>query len=118
MKPKVISAKVRNLDRYVIIDELTGDILDNAQGFGYKNETSANKVMWFKYQGGLEITKEQKISANDFFKKHPEIHQFILDYYDENFASSMRGIFSYPQIIQEVKKAYNVVIPKYYLKYL
>ena len=104
--------------RYIIVDDDTGEILDDAKSFGYKSEYSANKVMWYKFQGGSDKIEEQKLESNNFFKNHPEIRKFILDYYNENFSEDMLGELAYDSIIKEVIKVYNVIIPRYYLKYL
>lgn len=34
--------------RYYVIDEETGQILDDAQGYGYKSYENARKAYWYK----------------------------------------------------------------------
>lgn len=40
---------IRQYDRYIIVDRLTGKILDNAQGYGYKTPASAYRCWNYKY---------------------------------------------------------------------
>ena len=118
MNPKIKPIEIQRQLRYIIVDDDTGEILDDAKSFGYKSEYSANKVMWYKFQGGSDKIEEQKLESNNFFKTRPEIRKFILDYYNENFSEYMLGELAYDSIIKEVRKIYNVIIPRYYLKYL
>ena len=52
MKTKIISSEFNSENRFIIINEETGEVLDDAQGYGYKTEQSAHKASWFKYGGG------------------------------------------------------------------
>ena len=36
------------------VDEITGEIVDDAQGYGYKDKQKATKAMWWKFNGGKE----------------------------------------------------------------
>jgi len=38
--------------RFEIVDKETGEIIDNANGYGYKTKTNAYKAGWFKFGGG------------------------------------------------------------------
>ena len=48
--------------RYVIIDENSGEIVDDAQGYGYKDKQKATKAMWWKFSGG----KEKKMMRKNY----------------------------------------------------
>lgn len=49
-------------DRWDIVDFETGEIIDDAQGYGYKSQQKAAKAGWWKFKGGKGKTKtEEKI---------------------------------------------------------
>ena len=43
-----VKANGKDKYRYIVVDSETGDILDNAQGYGYKSENNAHKGYWYK----------------------------------------------------------------------
>jgi hypothetical protein len=88
MKPKVVSSIIRRQIRYIIVDNDNGKVLDDAESFGYKTEISANKAMWFKFQDGEDNINKKRLESSEFFKKHPEIRDFINDFYEANFYNS------------------------------
>lgn len=59
--------------RYVIVEKVTGKLLDDAQSYGYKTAQGAHKAGWYKFQLGREKMKSEKIAAKKFWKKHPEL---------------------------------------------
>ena len=56
--------------RFAIADD-SGKILDDAQGYGYKSQKSAEKVMWYRFKGGKEKIKTHKKEAK---KKNKEVN--------------------------------------------
>ena len=67
--------------------------------------------------GGESKINKEKSETKKFFKDHPEIKDFINDFYDYNFKEIMLGLNAADAIIEEVKKEYNIELPKYYIKY-
>ena len=55
-------------NRYIIIDKDTGEIIDDAQGYGYKTHESARKAMWYKFEGGKKKMDSEKSKAFKFWK--------------------------------------------------
>jgi len=41
-----------NPGRFEIVDKETGEIIDNANGYGYKSKPNAYKAGWYKFDGG------------------------------------------------------------------
>ena len=117
MKTKVIQSIIDNQRRFIIINEETGEILDDAQKYGYKTEQSAYKASWFKYGGGESKINKEKSETKNFFKTHPEIKDFINDYYLDNFKEVGFGIIS-DNIYEIIKEKYGVEMSKYYIKYI
>jgi hypothetical protein len=50
VKVVVVSASLSSSfdKRYVVIDEATGEVLDDAQGYGYKSAPNAHRAYWYK----------------------------------------------------------------------
>lgn len=67
--------------RYVIIDEGTGSILDNAQGWGYKTIQGAYKAWTYKNKVKNPKQHEKKIRAKvkGFVSNHKEIFRELQD---------------------------------------
>lgn len=69
VKSERLSAK-KHEDRYVIIDEITGIVVDNAGGHGYKSEEGA--LSHYKWKWGSPMKMKQNVSTwfiehKDFF---------------------------------------------------
>ena len=54
-------------DRFIIVDPDTGEVLDDAQGYGYKNAQKAEKAAWYKFKGGKEKLDAARNEARDFW---------------------------------------------------
>jgi len=117
MKTKIISAEFNSENRFVIINEETGEILDDAQGYGYKTEQSAHKASWFRYGGGETKINTEKSETKQFFKNNPEIKNFIINLYDNNFKEICAGLNATEEILKSIKQEFNVELPKFYIKY-
>lgn len=61
--------------RYVVVDEATGEVLDDAQGYGYKNAQNAHRTHAYKSMSPKK--KRQRESAKRRVQRwcgqHPEI---------------------------------------------
>lgn len=70
--------------RYRIVNEQTGEVIDDAQGYGYKSFQKAQKALWYK-TNKKEIEKT-KNTATRFYKKHKnkllEKVDILLDIHD------------------------------------
>lgn len=74
-------SKIRNDERYVVVDSNTGKVLDNAQGYGYKSYENAYRSYTYKtrskYKYKKHTDKEQKIKK--WLKEHKNFAK-ALDY--------------------------------------
>lgn len=63
----------------MVIDETTGEILDNAQGYGYKSAQKAYAVYRYKHSSIEEIEKEHvtKKLVKELCKTHREFCSFM-----------------------------------------
>lgn len=48
------------LDRFIIVRKDSGEVLDDAQGYGYKNAKNTYKAGWYKFGGGKRKHDESK----------------------------------------------------------
>ena len=63
--------------RFVIIDTATGELLDDAQGYGYKSAQKAYAAYGYKTCSPKKNSQEQKIKA--WWKKHKSLRQILED---------------------------------------
>ena len=63
--------------RFEIVDTETGEIIDNANGYGYKSKPNAYKAGWYKFGGG----KKKVDSAVAWWRKkeHREFLNWLND---------------------------------------
>lgn len=69
--------------RYDIADE-QNNIIDNAQGYGYKSLASAQKAAWYKFKGGREKKNTLKRQAYRFWKQNPKFKNDMIDVLEYN----------------------------------
>ncbi len=65
------------MDRFVIVRKDNGEVLDDAQGYGYKTAKNAYKAGWYKFGGGKRKCDESKT----WWRKHgtDELRAEIVD---------------------------------------
>ncbi len=105
-------------DRFAIADS-SGKILDDAQGYGYKNRQKAHLALNWKYLGGRNKSIQRK---NEFkaWKNSNPIHKEIADKFCEcmeiNFKEIAKGEVTLKEIWDELSKEYSIEIPNYVKK--
>jgi len=75
-------------NRYDIVSE-SGEIIDNAQGYGYKTYQSAQKAAWYKFKGGKQKTDALKKQAKAFWKNNKAFGIELSELFDLNFKDPM-----------------------------
>lgn len=67
--------------RYIIIDKETGEILDNAQGYGYKSKQNAYKCYNYKlkHKKPKQHSKKTKQIVNNLINRHQPIFDQLSD---------------------------------------
>lgn len=69
---------VRNSeDRYVVVDKDTGEILDDAQGYGFKTAEKAYKCFHYKHRSQEQKDKEKVIL--EWIKDHKDFVDGLVD---------------------------------------
>lgn len=64
------------ITRFIIISE-DGEIIDDAQGYGYKTFQSAQKAAWYKLKGGKKKSADLKKQAYWFWRTNSNFKQEI-----------------------------------------
>ena len=110
---KIIQTTINNDPyRYIIIDEDTGEVIDDAQGYGYKNKQKAYAAYNYKYNGGRE--KLNGIKA--FWREHKDIEKYCSKWFECNFKEYARGESTLKDLQTEIKENFDVDVPIKYLK--
>lgn len=68
---------VDNPGRFEIVDTDTGEVVDNANGYGYKSKPNAYKAGWYKFGGG-----KKKVDDSESWwrmKEHRAFRSFLED---------------------------------------
>jgi hypothetical protein len=85
-------------DRYVVVDKDTGEILDDAQGYGFKTAEKAYKCFHYKHRSQEQRDKEKEIKA--WIKDHKE---FVDGLEDVEFYQ-LKGYFEFKNSSRVIKR--------------
>ena len=61
-----------NPGRFEIVNTETGEIIDNANGYGYKSKPNAYRAGWYKFGGG-----KKKVDDAVAWWRRPEHREFL-----------------------------------------
>jgi hypothetical protein len=100
--------------RFAIADD-NGKIIDDAQGYGYTTEQKAHKAAWYKFEGGKQKKEAEENKRRCFFKKHHGLEQYIYNIFENNFKEIARGEVTDQDILDDIKKKFDIDMPKKYL---
>ena len=90
--------------RFAIYRKDTGELLDSAQGYGYKSIGAANKAGWYKYSKGWQYIENKK----DWWRQHPEFRKALNDYLEINWKEIMIGDEDELELAEELAKKMNI----------
>lgn len=62
---------VQKDDRFIIVDK-NNNIIDDAQGYGYKTKEIAAKALWWKFKGGKEAVDNSERKFQTWLKSSEE----------------------------------------------
>lgn len=85
---KVVSYD-KNGSRYAIIDADTGEVFDDAQGWGYKTAQNAYRALAYKRRSKAEFQQDEKIkmAVRAFWNSHKSLNRDI----DAEIFDSMKN---------------------------
>lgn len=108
--------EIKKEKRYIIIKKSTGEVIDDAQGYGYKSQQGAWKALYFKLN--KEKIKDNAIKIHNWWKEHNELNKIIQnnlcwdaeDYYqyDKETRKSIDNGSRYINYISEYIKENNI----------
>lgn len=102
---------IRKGNRYVIIDKATKNIIDDAQGYGYKEEQGAWKALYFK----LNRTKIEDNSEiiKKFWDEHQDLARDIEYFQFQDLKDYCRDPYRMEHDLKIDDKVYIAYIKKY-----
>lgn len=103
-----------NPGRFVIVDDHES-VIDDANGYGYKSQKSANKAMWYKFGGGKEKKAELEKRKKQFFREYPGMEKYLDTLYETWFKEIARGEFTQQDLIKDIQEKFGVAIPVEFL---
>lgn len=74
--------------RYVVVDEATGEVLDDAQGYGYKNAQNAHRTHAYKSMSPKK--KRQRESAKRRVQRWCGQHPEFVQHFDQAAFYAMK----------------------------
>lgn len=108
IKSEVLSS--RRSERFVIVDTETGEILDDAQGFGYKSAPKAYAAFNYKNKSDKEKLDQMEHYVKVF--KWMISHKDVIRYFDDIEFYSVKYPGEYEPVsikdAQEIMKKYDV----------
>ncbi len=75
--------------RYIVVDEATGEVLDDAQGYGYKTVQNAHRAHAYKSVSPTE--KRQRDSAKRRVQRWCGQHPEVVQHLDQAAFYAMKG---------------------------
>lgn len=102
--------------RYIIINPETGEIMDDANGYGYKDETKASKVLWWKFKGGKDKVESDKLEYKKWLTEdnNQEMIDKIILYMECYFKENI----TLDEILIDLKNEYNFKLPRKFKKFI
>ena len=109
-------------ERFVMIDIRTGEILDDAQGYGYKTKTKAFAAFCYKRDHSKSDIKKKKVIKNTI-KKWLEKHQNFSDLLDMYFLEIAKGQHGEDakfdeQLVRDILKENEIELQSFSVKQL
>jgi hypothetical protein len=105
-------------DRFAIADK-DGNVLDDAQGYGYKTKQKAYAAASWKFKGGKEKKNEEDVKIIEWFNemdKEKKILKTIDKVYEDNFKEFARGEYTDDDVVNHVEEKHGVVLPDFVIQ--
>lgn len=108
-KSKIIPT---NNHRFEIINN-KNEVVDNANGYGYKTKKSASKALWYKFKGGKEKKKKDKATLKELLtnKLYKDMNDRIEDILICSFKEISYGETTIEKFFDIVESEFNEKIP-------
>ncbi len=102
------------------ISDLDGNIIDDAQGYGYTSKQKAHKAMWYKFKGGKQKIQEKIDKAKSWINKtnkNKKAFKELGKMFESWFKEVARGEVTNEEIIQHVQTENDIIFPDYVIEY-
>jgi len=104
-------------DRYIIVNKDTGEIIDDAQSYGYRSIWKAKKAYWYKFQHGKKQLDKLESEAKLFWKTNNNIKTYVNNWYDTHYKEAYRKKQLDKDLITAIKIEFNIELTPKYLDY-
>jgi hypothetical protein len=102
-----------NFNRYCITKNY--QVIDNANGYGYKTKQSAYAALNYKYLGGIEKKQQEKKQFKNYRRRNPKVKE-LLEKYNNLCEIYQEDIYfgkeSKKDFLNELMTEYQLDIPK------
>ena len=93
-------------DRFIIVERETNNVIDDAQGYGYKTKDGAYKAAYYKLNQKSIIHKQRVV--NNFLENHPEFNWRLCDLMMD--AAKFNGSVQ-PEMVEQLADELSQVLP-------
>lgn len=101
--------------RWILVDPVSGKMLDDAQGYGYKSKQNAIKAGWYKFGGG----KKKVDAAEVFWKRNRKFAEKVQELFELNFKAIFYDKLDVGPDVDKLAKELGVVgFQQEFLSYL
>ncbi len=109
-------------NRFCIVDD-NGEIIDNAQGYGYKTKQNAYKAGYWKFKGGKENKLNEDNKSKNFIKdllnrKRFDLNRIYIGYMEGYFKDLLIDNMQISNIFGMIEKEIGEDIPTHVKQYL
>ena len=108
---------MRSDGRFEVYHAETGELLDDAQGYGYKTYLKAKKAAWYHFSGGKAKMSQTEQEAQMFWMDNQECAKTLLQAPSLKIRSILRG-GSMSQALQVQQLAKNHKAHGFNMQYL
>lgn len=93
-------------DRFIIVERETNNVIDDAQGYGFKTKDGAYKAAYYKLNQKSIIHKQRVV--NNFLENHPEFNWRLCDLMMD--AAKFNGSVQ-PDMVEQLADELSQVLP-------
>lgn len=103
---------IKKDDRFVITDK-DNNIIDDAQGYGYKSKEKAAKALWWKFKGGKDTTADNERKFQTWLKSSEEnqlIYNSFINLIEINFKEIAIGETKIDELFNIIETEMNIIL--------
>jgi hypothetical protein len=97
--------------RFAIVDIETGEMMDDARGYGYKTFQNANRAAWYKFKSGKVKITSTKLDYKKWLKEHDGIQDDVNELFEIYFKEIASGEMDANDIITKLENSWKMEIP-------